>query len=309
MAPDLNSLPPQASSPISSTSPSTTRAPRRISISTAGARHANSPSPHSPSLSSLQAAATMNASLHNASPSHHPISMQRRRSSVLDNLTYNDPNVPSPGEMQHSDGSSNNNNNTNNSVPESQRLLHRRSFADPHHHRSRQPSLGEIHSTLETETEAQVNRLLHQIQVLRDQQAASSPSRSGGTTTTTTTQDQPPPPTTPLSAAGPSPGNPERTSPRLIPHNSNTSRPRPPAPRLSSFGSLGSTTSPALRPVSETLGSLSEDFFLGGGGGGHRDESAFYKAETQTLTRENQMLKARIRELERLVENSNGTTS
>ena len=28
-----------------------------------------------------------------------------------------------------------------------------------------------------------------------------------------------------------------------------------------------------------------------------RDESAFYQAETQTLTRENQMLKLRIREL------------
>jgi hypothetical protein len=30
---------------------------------------------------------------------------------------------------------------------------------------------------------------------------------------------------------------------------------------------------------------------------GSRDESAFYQAETQNLTRENQMLKQRIREL------------
>ena len=31
--------------------------------------------------------------------------------------------------------------------------------------------------------------------------------------------------------------------------------------------------------------------------GGNRDESAYYQAETQTLTRENQMLRMRIREL------------
>ena len=31
--------------------------------------------------------------------------------------------------------------------------------------------------------------------------------------------------------------------------------------------------------------------------GGSRDESAYYQAETQTLTRENQMLRMRIREL------------
>jgi hypothetical protein len=31
-----------------------------------------------------------------------------------------------------------------------------------------------------------------------------------------------------------------------------------------------------------------------------RDESAFYQAETQSLTRENQMLKLRIRELGKL---------
>ena len=35
--------------------------------------------------------------------------------------------------------------------------------------------------------------------------------------------------------------------------------------------------------------------------GGPRDESAFYQAETQMLTRENQMLKQRIRELGELL--------
>ena len=32
-----------------------------------------------------------------------------------------------------------------------------------------------------------------------------------------------------------------------------------------------------------------------------RDESAYYQAETQTLTRENQMLRVRIRELEKML--------
>lgn len=35
--------------------------------------------------------------------------------------------------------------------------------------------------------------------------------------------------------------------------------------------------------------------------GGSRDEASFYMAETQMLTRENEMLKKRIRELERQV--------
>ena len=48
--------------------------------------------------------------------------------------------------------------------------------------------------------------------------------------------------------------------------------------------------SPRLRATS--IGGESGDWVLGG-----RDESAFYQAETQMLTRENQMLRHRIREL------------
>jgi hypothetical protein len=51
--------------------------------------------------------------------------------------------------------------------------------------------------------------------------------------------------------------------------------------------------SPSIRPVS---GGHAIDEF-GPLGSSVRDESAFYQAETQTLTRENQMLKLRIREL------------
>ena len=55
--------------------------------------------------------------------------------------------------------------------------------------------------------------------------------------------------------------------------------------------------SPALYPVSGTLAGVSEEWLLNAPAA--RDESAFYQAETQMLTRENQMLKLRIRELGR----------
>ena len=39
----------------------------------------------------------------------------------------------------------------------------------------------------------------------------------------------------------------------------------------------------------------------GGSASGSRDETAYYQAETQNLTRENQMLRQRIRELGELL--------
>jgi hypothetical protein len=51
------------------------------------------------------------------------------------------------------------------------------------------------------------------------------------------------------------------------------------------------TASPRLRSTSISAEG-GEGFHLGG-----RDESAFYQAETQMLTRENQMLRMRVREL------------
>jgi hypothetical protein len=54
--------------------------------------------------------------------------------------------------------------------------------------------------------------------------------------------------------------------------------------------------SPALRPIGTSHPEReSSEWLLGSGAS--RDESAFYQAETQNLTRENQMLKLRIREL------------
>ena len=52
-------------------------------------------------------------------------------------------------------------------------------------------------------------------------------------------------------------------------------------------------SSPAIRATSIPPSEQDGSWTLGSS----RDESAFYQAETQTLTRENQMLKLRIREL------------
>lgn len=56
--------------------------------------------------------------------------------------------------------------------------------------------------------------------------------------------------------------------------------------------------SPSFRPSSAGTYGQGEDSFYGGRTSqALMDESAFYQAETQTLTRENQMLRQRIREL------------
>lgn len=57
--------------------------------------------------------------------------------------------------------------------------------------------------------------------------------------------------------------------------------------------------SPAIRPLSSSISASDTGDWLPGAAltGAGRDESAFYQAETQMLTRENQMLKLRIREL------------
>lgn len=152
MSPDINTIHNTSGSPLA-------HRPRRISLAGTDGHVAQpgppSPrSPRSPSLSSLQAAATLNAGLQRSPASPSPVrnTIERRRSSLLNNFTLNDPSIPAPGEMQS----------TNN--PHSPSTGRRRSSvlaatADPHHHR--QPSLGELHQELEAETEGQVNRLLH----------------------------------------------------------------------------------------------------------------------------------------------------
>jgi len=94
-------------------------------------------------------------------------------------------------------------------------------------------------------------------------------------------------------------------------HASSGSRPRSPfvthsLSRNSSYRSNRSshTTSPMMNPMNGP--NDSNDLLLGPSA--TRDESAFYQAETQTLTRENQMLKLRIRELERQLNDMNPTS-
>lgn len=230
--------------------------------------------------------------------------LDRRRSSLLTNFALNDPTIPAPGEMQQS---------------HAQRSGRRSSIVspvlggDPHHHR--QPSLGELHQALEVENEGTVNRLLHQIRLQQDQlnalqsqnnnnhrdSSAIAPTPPAGTPSAHSHDSQ-------QQAAATSTNPTSRStsfssSPALqngLPHghgvfNRPHSLSRQSSSRIST-NNASQTTSPALRPSSGSLGPLTEDFLLGG----TRDDAAFYQAETQMLTRENQMLKFRIRELGKL---------
>lgn len=262
---------------------------------------------------SLAAAATMNAGIQNehlrrqsSGSMRREVDRARRRSSIRMNLNLNDPAIPAPGEMQRSPSS--------------------RSWGapwphSPHHERA--PSLGELHQELESEQEGQVvsparatspssslslahrlvtarsapptltntptqNRLLNmirqqqsQIQVLQSHPHASSAvDDSTPTSERSMSMSIPPLPLQPILPA------------------------RATMSRQSSFASRSRNSSqavsPALRPTS-SHGFVgyegSETLPPSSWGGRERDESAFYQAETQNLTRENQMLKQRIREL------------
>ncbi|TAQ91230.1 hypothetical protein B7494_g410 [Chlorociboria aeruginascens] len=293
MAPDLNSLPPSRS--VSVTSPMV----RQATIDAAGALRGQSPSPSLRSPTSLQAAAAVNASLQHEDSRRipslktvpEPDSNFLRRSTVLMNLQLNDPALPSPGEM----------------INEEQSAVYRTSgplpitalgSGDSHH---RTLSLGEIHQELEQEQEAQVNRLLQMIRT-QQQHLHQLQSSSGQSHTTPPAIDE----STPTSERSMS------FSTSNIPpqHASAISTPRSPTtaalPRSSVDPAAradiqrrsrtpSQNASPRLRATSVS-GEGNESWNLAG-----RDESAFYQAETQMMIRENQMLRQRIRELERQV--------
>ncbi|KAI7155273.1 hypothetical protein KC349_g7117 [Hortaea werneckii] len=146
--------------------------------------------------------------------------------------------------------------------------------SSPHH---RHPSLGELHQELENEQEAQVNRLLHMIRLQQDQLAAfqqrqQSPFASTSTSTSQTSSREP-----------------------------CSSQPSHPEPTIG-HGAVSSPPPPAFPPVSGTDNLFWATSTM-------RDETAFYQAETQTLTRENRMLKCRVRELERQVAELNTVSS
>ena len=96
------------------------------------------------------------------------------------------------------------------------------------------------------------------------------------------------------------------TVPGSLPLSATHPPPRSPVPRssieLSRQSSRRShppsrTASPALLPQSAGLQPPGEEWLLSGSAQSSRDDSAYYQAETQALTRENQMLRSRIRQL------------
>ncbi|CAG8983852.1 hypothetical protein HYALB_00005490 [Hymenoscyphus albidus] len=300
MAPDLNSLPPSRSIP----SPSSISMSRTASVSEASALRTQTPSPSSRTAStSLQAAATVNAGLQHETTRRSSGSLPsrnrqtshpgRRRSTVLMNLQLNDPSLPPPGEMVNEGPISNLRTSRPHSLTGSPTIP----FRDPHHNRA--PSLGEIHQEIEQEQEAQVNRLLHMIRT-QQQQLQALQAASGQPQTNPLAIDD----STPTSERAMS--FTQATAP--LPQSS-TSTPRSPSIALhprSSFDLVRTdiahrrsrtpsrNASPRMRATSMSGEGDSVNF-------GGRDESAFYQAETQMMIRENQMLRQRIRELERQV--------
>lgn len=294
--PDLNSLP--------KSSVTTRIIPTSPDASTMIRGH----TPPSPSRSgstsiattSLQAAAAVNSGLQyedsrrssNGSLSGRSRQQGRRRSTVLMNLQLNDPSLPSPGEMINENQVSSYRTASPQSITGSPII----GTGDPHHNRA--PSLGEIHQELEQEQEAQVNRLLNMIRTQQAQlqqlqvaagQTATQPSViDDSTPTSERSMSFQPSNLPPANLLSHSPSTQSRHNRSSFDFN------RPRRDSLHRSRTPSRTASPQIRSTS-----------ISGEGGDWnlppRDENAFYQAETQMLTRENQMLRMRIRELERQV--------
>ncbi|KAL8793791.1 MAG: hypothetical protein Q9195_003621 [Heterodermia aff. obscurata] len=304
--PDLNSLPPSRPSPNAQS-----RVYGNNQEPLPGQPGSSSPRASSVSLA---AAATINAGMQNQDSRRSSTSSNRnrpphtpgqRRSNVAMNLSLNDPAQPGPGELQTSDQSPSIGQVFRTSSPRSPRGPYSPSYPQQHH---RTPSLGELHQELEQESEAQVNRLL---EAIRQQQITLQNAQQHAvyTPSTSTAAIDDSTPTSERSFSFPN-------VPGTLPMSVHNPRPRSPVPRGSLELSRQSShrsrtpsrnTSPMLRPMSAGLQAHGEDWQLSSSGMSRgdsqssRDESTYYQAETQTLTRENQMLRMRIRELGKLV--------
>ncbi|KAL5631081.1 hypothetical protein BROUX41_000953 [Berkeleyomyces rouxiae] len=238
-----------------------------------------------------------------------PSATSTRRKSLLLNLPISDPTMPGPGELATSPTTSRRQ--SMGFYSPSHASLGSPVQPVPNLSRSRTTSLGEIHQELEVEQEAQVNRLLamirqQQLELQRlqslqpqnntiDESAVASPlpdtaspisiSRSASINynlpSSTSHQQQP------------TQGQIPRSSFDLVRADIQHRR------RNSSFEG-----SHRLRPLS--IGGDGESSFGFGSGNtamsmAARDDSSFYQAETQVMMRENQMLRHRIRELEKQV--------
>ncbi|PQE28941.1 FAD dependent oxidoreductase protein [Rutstroemia sp. NJR-2017a BBW] len=316
MAPDLNSLPPSRSLSGSPAMTRTLSASGEAPAAAAALRgQSPSPSPRSASTS-LQAAAAgfskkildvrllvsidlkaypliviIGPSSSSASRNRQSSHTGRRRSTVLMNLQMNDPNLPPPGEIVSEQAH-------RTASPHSLTGSPITTGGDPHHFRA--PSLGEIHQEIEQEQEAQVNRLLQMIraqqQQLQQLQAASGQSQGTALAIDEST------PTSERSLSFSTPNIP----PNVI---SAVSTPRSPSTALhprTSFDIARADLQRRSRTPSRTASPRLRSTSISNEGGdswslGGRDETAYYQAETQNLVRENQMLRQRIRELERQV--------
>jgi hypothetical protein len=219
------------------------------------------------------------------------------------NLQMANPSMPAPGEMVSESPTNSYQAGIPGPVAASPRLIASRA---PHHNRT--PSLGELHQELENEQEFQVNRLLTQIRQLQEQvqrQQQQNPSGIAGDEASERPATGPAPVPVPV---------PNMTSSPQPIYPSSGSLPRSPVFPRSSFDMARAdlrhrsrtpsrNASPRLRSTSISADS-GEPWALAG-----RDESAFYQAESQMLIRENQMLRHRIREMERQLSELQGTNA
>lgn len=304
MSPDLNSLPP---------SRPTMHAPSRPSPVPANSPHSPQGSPSSrASMHSLASAAALNvADLSRRSSTSNTAgtpasrrSDERRRSLIALNINQNDPTAPAPGELISGEHQPSFTHQYSSNSPSSIGGTRAIASGDPHHQRT--PSLGELHQELEEEQEAQVNRMLlmirrqqSELERLRSQPdastAASRQSSQAASATTAILDDL-----TPASELSsfhlPTTAARSQNIPRP-PHRVSNSAPRSPALHaLDPSQSPSSSPSAHLQPHHH---SLLDNATTQRNSNSLRDESTYYQAETASLTRENQLLRQRIRELER----------
>ncbi|ROT38762.1 hypothetical protein SODALDRAFT_170440 [Sodiomyces alkalinus F11] len=326
MAPDINPLPNTSSTFSIPLSGQSAMSSANGDASSSAVSRGDSPAGSPRSMStSLQAAATLNAGLQrewepvrrssssSLSRQRSP-SASRRRSTVLMNLQHNDPAVPGPGELV-SENQRGRRGSFVAAVTGSPQLMSgspRLSAAgSSQHHRTL--SLGELHQELEAEQEAQVNRLLQTIrqQQVQLQQAQGQQGGSGSAAADdspimsersnqgtpapqwlSNSQSQSATPSLPAGSFSRSPG------PSHHPRSSFDIA-RADIQRRSRTPSRG--VSPRVR--SGSISGESDQWTLG------RDEAALYQAETQMLIRENQMLRHRMRDLERQLGELGGPVS
>ncbi|KAJ5526341.1 hypothetical protein N7494_012991 [Penicillium frequentans] len=277
MCPDINSLPQSRSSSTSSSLPH--RNPPTASPGTA-------PAPMNPNTTSPRPSRGSSAGRLSVS--------ERRRSAAGMNLNLNESPSASGnhGESPWPDHRSSIGHAFRTASPTSHGGSPVFATADPHHQRA--PSLGELHQELEQEQEAQVNRLL---QMIRSQQAQLQQFQQQSTQpgASTAVVDELTPSERSSSFSLPIPPPVQAPSSRLsISSISNRRSSRPPS----------QTTSPNLQPQDASRGFEGTEAFPAlpsSSRRGSRDENTYYQAEAAMLSRENQMLRQRIRELERQI--------